>query len=132
MKKSFPLIIAVMFLCLTSWTGNKQSTISEKGINRGDCPIYRLAVGDTFALKIDDEFIYHNDSRVLGVPPMGYKIGSIKRQEGKQSTISLQVDGHDTLFQMPLYKYDSVMFGYLFGRGFLVETSFSANDWGKD
>lgn len=105
---------------------------SEHAADREEIPIYRLAVGDTFTLQIDSGFVYQKNESVPGVPPMGHKIGSIKRQERKSSFISLKVDGHDTVFQMHLYKYDSVMFGYLNGSGFLVETSFDANDWGKD
>ena len=132
MEQSFPLLLAVTLFCLTSCTGNERTMITENITNKEEIPIYRLAVGDTFALQIDSGFIYQKNEKVLGVPPMGHKIGSIKRQESKSSFISLKVDGHDTLFQMPLYKYDSVTFGYLKGRGFLVETSFDANDWGKD
>lgn len=132
MKQSFLVLLAVTLSCLISCTSNEQVGIANKATARDEIPIYRLAVGDTFALKIDGVFSYQKEGRVLGVPPMGHRIGSIKKQEGKLSTISLEIDGQDTLFQFPLYKYDSIMFGYEMERGFLVETSFDANDWGKD
>ena len=132
MKPSFSLLSAITIVFLLSCQSNGRVPPEESVKKGGEITIYRLAVGETFDLKIDSSFVYKKDGAVVGLPHLVNKIGFVERHEGKLSTISLKVNDHDTLFQMPLYKFDSVMFGYGMGRGFLIETSFDANEWGKD
>ena len=131
MRPSLTLIL-LSIACLTGCQDKSSTNVVYAERNKDEIPIYRLAIGDSFELKIDDEYHYKTGYRVLGGPPMGKKVGVIKRSPGLMSTIYLRVDGRDTSFKMPLYRYDSIMFG-AHGHGeFLIDTIFDANEWGLD
>ena len=132
MKPSYFLLLLLTLFCSISCGTNDHSIAGEKAISSKEIPIYGVAVGEKFTLTIDSAVVYQKDSGLFSLPTMVHKIGSVERQKGKLSTVFLKVNDHDTLFQIPLYKFDSVMFGYGMGKGFLIETNFDANEWGKD
>jgi len=81
-----------------------------------------------FSLTIDDKFSYSDSLRNENVT-LGYKIGVFKKDTNKLSTIKLKINDKDTVFQFPLYKVDSILFGLTAKRTFYIITNKDRNNW---
>jgi len=75
-----------------------------------------------FSLSIDDKFSYSDSLRNENIT-IGYKIGVFKKDTNKLSTIKLKINSKDTVFQFPLYKVDSILFGLTAKRSFYIITN---------
>ena len=79
-------------------------------------------------MNIDDNFSYYDSLRNEDIP-LGFKIGAYDKHLKKISTIKLRINERDTLFQYPLYKVDSILFGLRPNGSFYVITNQNKDAW---
>lgn len=80
-----------------------------------------------FCLTINNDFNYC-DSLINKDVVLGFPIGSYKKQKGN-SVIHLRINDKDTIFEYPLFKVDSILFGLNGGGNFYIISNHDKNAW---
>ena len=125
MKHTFYYLILLVISCLPS----SCISVDKKNSDSNKTNIFRTSESDLiFLLNIDDNFSYYDSLRNEDIP-LGFKIGAYDKHLKKISTIKLRINERDTLFQYPLYKVDSILFGLRPNGSFYVITNQNKDAW---